>query len=185
MTPLNILYIHGFGSRVDVNSDKYAALRTFGQVSAFAPDYTRGYPTVMADVQSYLKGIDLLVGTSMGGFLVSRLSADIGKPYVAINPVMDVAATLNKHLGTHQDHFGRPFTLTDQVVSSYPGFLPSRHGMVLLDMADEVLDSAATYESLHQQMTVHVFEGGNHRFMHMLESLPLIGGFLGGVTAKT
>jgi len=24
-------------------------------------------------------------------------------------------------------------------------------------MADEVLDSAATYERLHQQMTVHVF----------------------------
>jgi uncharacterized protein len=135
----------------------------------------------VADVQRYLEGIDLLVGTSMGGFLVSRLSADIGKPYVAINPVMDVAATLNKHLGTHQDHFGRPFTLTDQVVSSYPGFLPSRHGMVLLDMADEVLDSAATYERLHQQMTVHVFEGGNHRFMHMHESLPLIGGFLGGL----
>ncbi len=132
----------------------------------------------VADVQRYLEGIDLLVGTSMGGFLVSRLSADIGKPYVAINPVMDVAATLNKLLGTHQDHFGRPFTLTDQVIGSYPGFLPSRHGMVLLDMADEVLDSAATYERLHQQMTVHVFEGGNHRFMHMHESLPLIGGFL-------
>lgn len=111
----------------------------------------------VADVQRYLEGIDLLVGTSMGGFLVSRLSADIGKPYVAINPVMDVAATLSRHLGTHQDHFGRPFTLTDQVIGSYPGFLPSRHGMVLLDMADEVLDSAATYERLHQQMTVHVF----------------------------
>lgn len=73
-----------------------------------------------------------------------------------------------------QDHFGRPFTLTDQVVSSYQAFLPSGNGMVLLDMADEVLDSAATYERLHQQMTVHVFEGDNHRFMHMHESLPLI-----------
>ena len=90
---------------------------------------------MMADVQSYLEGIDLLVGTSMGGFLVSRLAAEIGKPHVAINPVMDVAATLNKHLGTHQDHFGRPFTLTDQVVSSYPAFLPSHNGMVLLDFA--------------------------------------------------
>jgi len=50
--------------------------------------------------------------------------------------------------------------LTDQVVSSYPAFLPSGNGMVLLDMADEVLDSAATYQRLHQQMTVHVFEGG-------------------------
>jgi len=41
-----------------------------------------------------------------------------------------------------------------------PNHLPSRNGMVLLDMADEVLDSAATYQRLHQQMTVHVFEGG-------------------------
>lgn len=178
MKPLNILYIHGFGSQVDLNSEKSVALRTLGHVSAFAPDYTKGYPRVMADLKNYLSGTDLLIGTSMGGYLVSRLSSDIDKPYVAINPVIDVASSLQKYLGVHQDHFGRPFTLTENNIASYPEFLPSEKGMVFLDMADEVIDSNLTFLRLHQKMKVHTFEGGTHRFSHIAEALHFIHDFL-------
>ena len=174
MTKLNILYIHGFGSRVDPDGDKQVALRKIASVAAFAPDYSQGYEKVLADVEPLLQQADLLIGTSMGGFLVSRLSEATGKPFVAINPVMAPWAILSKYIGSQLDHYGRPFTLTADTARGYPDFLPSAQGMVLLDMADELLDSQATLGALGPQMTVHTFAGGSHRFSHMEEALPLI-----------
>jgi len=176
MTTLNILYIHGFGSQVDPNGDKQVALRKIANVAAFAPDYSQGYEKVLADVEPLLQQADLLIGTSMGGFLVSRLSEFTGKPFVAINPVLAPSAILGKYIGSHLDHYGRPFTLTADTANGYPDFLPSARGMVLLDMADELLDSQATLDALGPQMTVHTFAGGSHRFSHMEEALPLIQG---------
>ncbi|MDF1624256.1 MAG: hypothetical protein P1V33_12400 [Pseudohongiella nitratireducens] len=172
---MNILYIHGFGSKIDPNSDKQIALRKIANVTAYAPDYTRGYRTVMADVDSFLREADLLIGTSMGGFLVSRLSEQTGKKFVAINPVINTKATLSKYIGSHTDHYDRPFTLDQATVDAYPDFLPSSNGMVLLDMGDELIDSFATLEAIGHQMTVHTFAGGSHRFSHIDEALPLIG----------
>jgi predicted esterase YcpF (UPF0227 family) len=179
MTPLNILYVHGFGSRVDPTSDKRVALATIADVEAVAPDYSRPFDEVLATVQPYLAKADLLLGTSMGGFLVSRLSASTGKPFVAINPVLNTATTLSKYLGTHQDHVGRTFTLSKETVNTYPDFLPSpTQGMVLLDLADELLDSQVTQAALQSVMKVHAFPGGSHRFSHMVEALPLIQQFV-------
>ncbi len=174
MKELNILYIHGFGSRVDPTGDKQVALKKIARVSAFAPNYPLGYQKILAGVEPFLQQADLLIGTSMGGFLVSRLSEATGKPFVAINPVIDTSATLTKYIGSHLDHYGRTFTLTADTVKEYPGFRPSERGMVLLDMGDELIDSMATLNAIEHQMTVHTFAGGSHRFSHMEEALPLI-----------
>src|SRR5690554_2025768 len=174
MSNLNILYIHGFGSRVNPNADKQIALRTIADVEAFAPDYSRAYQDVLADVEPFLAKADLLVGTSMGGFLVSRLSEQTGKPFVSINPLLQTRRTLTKYLGDNVDHYGRAYTLTEEALAGYPDFLPSKQGIVLLDLEDEVIDSRATVAALQDQMPVHVFEGGNHRFAHINESLPLM-----------
>lgn len=176
---MNILYIHGFGSKVDTNSDKQVALRKIANVMAFAPDYTRGYPSVLAAVKPFLREVDLLIGTSMGGFLVSRLSELTGKKFVAINPVINTKATLSKYIGSHTDHYDRPFTLDQATVDEYPDFLPSSNGMVLLDMGDELIDAFATLEAIGHQMTVHTFAGGSHRFSHIDEALPLISAIFG------
>ena len=175
MQSLNILYVHGFGSKVDPNNDKRMALAKIANVDAVAPDYSTPYRDVLATVEPHLDKTDLLLGTSMGGFLVTRLSELTGKPFVAVNPVLEPQKTLSKYIGTHQDHTGRTFTLTEQAVSTYPAFLPSSEkGMVLLDLGDELLDSLETKAILKPQMTVHVFDGGSHRFSHMEDALPLI-----------
>lgn len=174
MPKLNILYIHGFGSQVDPNGDKQAALRKIASVAAFAPDYSQGYKKVLAEVEPLLQQADLLIGTSMGGFLVSRLSEATGKPFVAINPVLAPSAVLSKYIGSHLDYYGRAFTLTADTANGYPDFLPSQRGIVLLDMGDELIDSEATLGAIGQQMVVHAFAGGSHRFSHMEEALPLI-----------
>ena len=174
MQDLRLLYVHGFGSKVDPDSDKQISLRKIATVTAFAPDYARPYSQVLHDVINLASNADVLVGTSMGGFLVSRLSALSGKPFVAINPVLSPQTTLKKYLGTHQDYYGRTFTISQTIVDSYPDFLPSSKGLVLLDIEDELIDSHATESALKSQMPVHTFEGGNHRFAHMEEALPLI-----------
>lgn len=83
-------------------------------------------------------------------------------------------STLSKYIGSHVDHYGRPFTLDQTTVDEYPDFLPSSNGMVLLDMGDELIDSFATLKAIGHQMTVHTFAGGSHRFPHIDEALPLI-----------
>lgn len=177
MTKLNILYIHGFGSKVDPSGDKQIALRKIANVAAFAPDYTRGYQQVMADLKAYLSGVDLLIGTSMGGFLVSHLAKATDLPFIAINPVIQTKATLSKFLGAHIDYYGRAFTLTPETIDSYPDFLISERALVLLDMGDELLDSMTTLDAIGHKMRVHTFAGGTHRFAHMKEALPIIKDF--------
>jgi len=174
MARLQLLYIHGFGSRVDPQGDKQVSLRKIADVRAFATDYAQPYAQILQEVTPLLKDVDLFIGTSMGGFLVSRLSELTGKPFVAINPVMSPLPTLSKYLGTHQDYYGRTYTMTPAITASYPDFLASDKGLVLLDMEDELIDSRATQRLLAPQMSVHTFEGGNHRFAHMEEALALI-----------
>src|SRR5690606_16266988 len=161
MRGFKLLYIHGFGSKTDPSSDKQIALRRIAEVSAFAPDYAQPYAQVLEGVSPLLEDVDLLIGTSMGGFLVSRLSELTGKPFVAINPVMSPLPTLSKYLGTHEDYYGRTYTMTPDIAASYPDFLPSDKGLVLLDMEDELIDSRATQRLLAPRMSVHTFEGGS------------------------
>lgn len=176
-TKLNILYVHGFGSRVDPSGEKQVTLRDIGNVTAVAPDYTLSLPQVMEQIADYLPGVDLVIGTSMGGFLASRISEATGKPFVAINPVLQPQRLFRARLGSHVDSQGRPFTLTEQAVATYPEFHLSDLGMVLLDMGDELLDSRATRTTLGDKMRVHTFPGGSHRFSHLTEALPLIVSF--------
>jgi predicted esterase YcpF (UPF0227 family) len=120
---MKILYVHGFGSRVDPESEKYKALSTLGDVSAVAPDYSLSFSENIERIRPLLIDKNLLVGTSMGGCMVSHL-AEISKlPFVAINPVLFPRRTLMKYLGTRFDYYGNPYTLTEVTARSYPVFL--------------------------------------------------------------
>lgn len=51
-------------------------------------------------------------------------------------------------------------------------------GLILLDEGDEVIDALETQKVLKDYYGVKLFSGGNHRFEHMVEALPLIEEFL-------
>jgi predicted esterase YcpF (UPF0227 family) len=175
---MKIVYIHGFGSRVDPGSEKYQALSELGEVVPIAPDYSKGYQTIVTLVGSLASDAGLLVGTSMGGYLASRVAAHTGLPFVAINPVLLPRRTLTKYLGTREDYYGKTYTLTAETVSSYPVFAPSSKGLVLLDLDDEMIDSRETVACLAKHMKLYSFAGGTHRFSHIVESIPIIKAFL-------
>ena len=114
---------------------------------------------------------DLLVGTSMGGWLAGILGAETGIPFVAINPVIDPRETLKSWLGKGVDHQGNAYELSpDSLVSYYP-FTQCGSGLILLDQGDELIPWQETFRALDGCFPVHSFAGGSHRFEHMDESL--------------
>ena len=45
------------------------------------------------------------------------------------------------------------------------------YGLILLDRGDKLMDSEKTAEFIGDRYNIVMFEGGNHRFAHMRESL--------------
>jgi predicted esterase YcpF (UPF0227 family) len=173
---LKIYYLHGFASRFDTTSEKLKALAGLGPVYGHDIDYTSGSEDVIEVGLDKLMQVnpDLLVGTSMGGWLAGILGAESGLPFVAINPVTDPAYTLKSRIGQGVDHQGQAYQLTDDVVTGYYPFTRYGSGIVLLDQGDELIPWTDTITALGDYFPVYSFEGGSHRFEHMEEALELI-----------
>lgn len=172
---MNILYVHGFGSRFDPDSDKVNQLSKLGHVYGITVDHT--FPAqALADVARMLveNDIDLMVGTSMGGWLVNHAALLYEVPFVAINPCVEPAEMLKKYDGAGVDHYGKEYYLDPAVREGIPPFREDGIGIILLDLGDEVIDSLGTLIRYGAHYEIHCFEGGNHRFAHMAEALPHI-----------
>lgn len=177
---MNILYIHGFGSRFDPKSEKVQSLGALGCVYGIDLDYTQPLEKnlIRCTAMVYQMNIDLLVGTSMGGYIVNQVSRETGIPFVALNPCVNPRTMLRKYLGTNTDRYGLEYTLSEQVLDQMPDFDLACQGIVLLDINDEVIPVQGTVKALSNYYPVMMFAGGSHRFEHMTESLPLIREFL-------
>ena len=155
-------------------------LSRLGSIDGHNIDYIKPAEEVVQHcVDAVLKAdIDLLVGTSMGGWLASVVGTRLGIPFVAINPAIDPSQTLRKHVGTGLDLQGEEYHLTESVIDSYGSLSTNGCGLILLDQADDVIDWRVTHDLLHEHYSVVSFPGGSHRFEHMEEALPLIEAFL-------
>ena len=174
---LRILYIHGFASRFDCASEKVIALSKLGEVVGVNVDYVLGPERVLAEIDKVITNIDLVVGTSMGGWAAAVVGGLYKLPFVSINPAVMPNESLKKYLGAGETFFGQPFTLLESVVDSYSPYAMAHHGLVLLDLADEVIDATDTMAKLAPLMHIASFPGGNHRFAHMTESIGLIANY--------
>lgn len=176
---MNILYLHGFASSFDSTSAKVQALTKLGSVSGIDIDYCHRAEEVIEKVSRNLdlEKIDLIVGTSMGGWLSATLGARSHIPFVAINPAISPQITLARHVGEGIDYQGNAFTLTNEIVQSYFPIDQSGRGIVLLDMGDDVINPVETKTLLQKVFPVHCFDGGSHRFEHMNEALDIVTSF--------
>lgn len=180
---MQIHYIHGFASAFDPSSVKLQTLSRLGPVSGQTVDYTQPTDRLIerAIAQTNWDAIDLIAGTSMGGWLAAVLGTRLGIPFVAINPSVKPQLTLGKYLGQGVDYQGQPYELTAAAVDSYFDLPTGGQGLILLDEGDEVIDAKATEVALKPHYPVICFPGGNHRFAHMQDALPLIQDFLQGI----
>ena len=85
---MNILYIHGLDSKL--SAEKRAILEGFGEV--YAPDldyYTN--ENAINTILDYYPGlqVDVVMGSSMGGFAGYHVSNAINKPALLFNPALE------------------------------------------------------------------------------------------------
>jgi predicted esterase YcpF (UPF0227 family) len=159
---MNILYLHGYKAKFDIDSPKNKILSQIGKVHGFDIDYDKPYEDIESDFLKKMgeNKIDLLVGTSMGGYLANRLGTEYGVPFVMINPVIDPRAVLEKY-----NH-------SPEIVESYKcKAIIHPCGLLLLDRGDTVIPIGPTLEYFNDFYETHIFEGGDHRFQHMEDSL--------------
>ena len=179
---MKILYLHGFGSRYDPEHEKIKKLETLGTVVGVDIDYCNGYERAVetATQAVYDEHVDLIVGTSMGGYLASHVGTKIGVPFVALNPAVEPAVNLEKWVGTFIDWTGQGKCLTKNICADYPPMEEEGCGLVIVESGDEVVDAHNTYSQLKEVYETHMLTAGSHRFEHMDVALPLIQTFYDG-----
>jgi len=162
-----ITYLHGFRSSFDPMKSKIQALSKLGAVNGPQIDYENDS---LSEIEEKVCGVrpvgDVLIGTSLGGWLAAHCGIKYGIPFVAINPVTDpLVQSVGRYLKDVHEFHSFPTT-------------GSRCGLILLDEADAVLDSHATNAMLGEAYHVEMFPGGSHRFDHTEKSLALINSFI-------
>ena len=108
---------------------------------------------------------------------LKELCLKLDIPFILINPAIEPRISLKKYIGEGIDWVGKNYHLSESVVAEYSKILTSGIGLVFLDSADKVIDAGETLKTLTPYFNVKVFEGGSHRFEHIIEALPTIKDF--------
>jgi uncharacterized protein len=183
------IYLHGFNSAYDPEAQKVRELASIGEVTGITYDSFGTYQEIFEEISSQVpedRDDVVFVGTSLGGFWAAEMARHFGTPSVIINPCHDPYSMLRKYVGTLQTNYYTAETnvLTNEIVETYPtygmtgedrtfAFLP----LVLLDMADEVIDSYETIEVL-EGFPTRSWAGGSHRFDHMAEAVTEVSSYV-------
>ena len=185
---LHLLYLHGFLS--GPSSEK--AQQTCDYFSRYHPDIELHCPQLPFDFDQWPAVTESLIarfagqkvgiiGSSLGGFLATYLSAKLNCPAVAINPAVRPDELLEDYLGLHQCYYA------NQEVEVCRRHLPMLRAMrlqsppnsmrVFLQTDDETLDyrQAASFYLPHQLV---VEQGGDHSFQNYSRHLPAIHKYL-------
>ncbi len=84
---MRILYLHGLESKL--SQEKRTILERFGEVRAPDLDYYNNPDAIESIVEKYGKaGIDMVIGSSMGGFAAYYVSTVLKKPALLFNPAL-------------------------------------------------------------------------------------------------
>ena len=181
-----IIYLHGFNSTG--SSAKGQLLKDhLPDLPVLTPTYHHDPTTAIAFLeQLVVKNLQqnqplMLIGSSLGGYYAQYLAHQYNIKTVLINPALMPLATLHGYLGENTNFYtGETYTLTqahldalltldvpDPCTESVPTLL-------LLDKNDEVLDHQIAASRYQNCAEVVIFDGGDHQFQHLPESIPRI-----------
>ena len=165
---LKILFLHGFSSCGRGNKSKMLKAY-FGESGVIAQNLPYSPHEAIATLDKLIESekIDLLVGSSLGGFYATYLAEKHRLKAVLLNPSTQPWETLAPYVGL-QKRFcdDEPFefkkTYIEELKSLQVLPLKGRY-LVLLQSDDELLDYTKA-QSLYNTHHVVVEYGGNHRF---------------------
>lgn len=84
---MKILYLHGLESKL--SQEKRAVLERFGEVLAPHLDYYNNPEAIKSILNTYEKeGVDVVIGSSIGGFAAYYVSTVLKKPALLFNPAL-------------------------------------------------------------------------------------------------
>ncbi len=84
---MKILYIYGLDSKLSL--EKRTILEKFGEVNAPDLDYYNNPKAIISILEKYEnEGIDVVIGSSMGGFAAYYVSTVLKKPALLFNPAL-------------------------------------------------------------------------------------------------
>lgn len=171
---MNIVYFHGFGSAFDPDNDKVRVLEELGTVFGLNIDYTIGADEVIDTARDFALDcdVDLIVGTSMGGWLASHVATALGVPFVSLNPAIEPSFNLEKYAGKKfTDFTGKICEMKASTVVEYPDFKLGGFGLILLEEDDDVIDPFYTSMMLDTEYELYIKPGGNHRYTSLKEDV--------------
>ena len=178
-----ILYLHGFASCG--NSTKTQLLKDyFGAKEVLSPDLPIDPVEAIRFIKKYIieHDVDLLIGSSLGGFYASYFCELLEVKTVLINPSTQPFITLAPYVGTnHSWCSGEAFEFTKEHLMSLFEYAtakpvnPKRY-LLLLQTGDELLDYVKAQDK-YEGATLCIEEGGNHRFENLNDYLEEIRGF--------
>lgn len=186
-----LLYIHGFNSSPE--SGKARAFAEHCRVHlpgarVLVPAVSHDPGEAMACLDAICAGpggVDLIVGSSLGGYYATWLTERYDCPAALVNPAVAPHRHLGREfLGRHRNPYtGREYELTTGHVAALAGFEcrklhnPDNY-LLLVQTGDEVLDyRLATALYRHSRQIVQ--EGGDHGFQGFDRMLPEILAFAG------
>ena len=148
---MNILYLHDENELI--SNSHHSTLQKYCIENGYelhTPNIN--YTTLSVDVpqieeQIYDRNEWLVIGSGLGGWLAYIFSREHQTKCVLINPEIE------------------PKGFKPLVVNNLSPTL------ILLDSADEVIDSHNSYRMFENYAQVEIFDGGDHRFQHMQESM--------------
>jgi predicted esterase YcpF (UPF0227 family) len=178
MPTTHLLYLHGFRSsprsaKAQQMGAAIEALNQQGHAVEWAcpqlpPSPAQAWADIQALVANWPRASMAVIGSSLGGFYATVLAEKAGCPAVIINPAVDPARDLAKHIGEQSNFhdptdkfFFRPEFIDEfKAIAPYPITRPERY-MTIFAKGDEVLD--------WQEMVAHypgtaltLLEGGDH-----------------------
>ncbi|WP_136253127.1 YqiA/YcfP family alpha/beta fold hydrolase [Onishia niordana] len=181
-----VLYLHGFNS--GISSPKSRLMRAAcdaveGEpLPCAAPQLPHRPDQALAVAEAALNTLGsrpLLVGSSMGGFLVSCLAERRGLPAVVINPAVRPAQLVRGWIGEAfanadtGEHFVIDHHHHEALEALTPPRLTPAHYLLLLGTADETLDCREAFTAYAGCSTI-LHPGGDHGFSALADYLPAI-----------
>ena len=133
----------------------------------------------------------LVMGTSLGGFISEYLGRKFSIPAILINPAINPEKSLQSYIqvpavklenfatGLEYDWNIEHCKVFDAFTNLNKSSSTNAPRVVMLDMADEIIDAHITAKLYADNSQVIQFEGGNHRFTHIEETWPVIEDMLG------
>jgi predicted esterase YcpF (UPF0227 family) len=121
-----IVYLHGFNSAFNPDSDKVRALSKIDEVYPVSYNSFDSHTNILYDLLTKTRHLEnpVFVGTSLGGFYAAALASSFGTPCVLINPLVSgsffrTAGETIKDVPMKNYVTGEQCVLTQPVLDSY------------------------------------------------------------------